>query len=156
MCPEVVNLRKTRILRVGKGPPLAPITETETGNEHLQVYTFQSDYCYYVKHKYVHKALQGVYSWFCFSSRFSLDRNVYSIRHFTDIYLHIYTLLPYNSSVNRPMWSLGQPAQNPTQVPDTNILIAWFIKLYKYTSHIKFTMHLISTNKYFHLPLPSF
>lgn len=35
MCPEVVNLRKTKTLRAGKGPSLAPITDTEIGNEDL-------------------------------------------------------------------------------------------------------------------------
>lgn len=35
MCPEVVNLRKTKTLKAGKGPPLAPILETEIGHEDL-------------------------------------------------------------------------------------------------------------------------
>lgn len=98
----------------------------------------------------------GVYSRLCFFSRFSLDRNVYSIRHLTDTYLCIYMLLPYNHSVTRPNLVNTLACTKPTQLPDTNILILWFIKLYKYTSHIKFTMHLISTNKYFHLPLLHF
>lgn len=45
---EVVNLRKTKSLRLGKGPPLVLITEAEVGTEYLPA-TFQGNYCYYTK-----------------------------------------------------------------------------------------------------------
>lgn len=51
------NLRKpeTEILRVGMRPPLVLITEAEVGTDLSS--TFQGSYCYYMKYKYIHKAL---------------------------------------------------------------------------------------------------
>lgn len=45
---EVVNLRKTKPLRLGKGPPLVLITEAEVVTEYLPA-TFQDNYCYHTK-----------------------------------------------------------------------------------------------------------
>lgn len=87
------NLRKpeTEILRVGKRPPLVFITEAEVGTDLPS--TFQGSYCYYMKYKYIHKALKESSLGYAVFSRSSSERNVYSIRHLTDIYLHyLYSL----------------------------------------------------------------
>lgn len=73
-------------------------------------------------------------------------------RHLTDIYI-IYT--PYNFCHQAKFGQYVSLHKTlPIYLPGMNILILWFIKLCKYISYIKFTMQLISTNKYF-LPATS-
>lgn len=52
---EVINLRKTKTLRLGKGPPLSVLTEAEAGTEDFSG-TFPGSCCYEMKQNYVHKA----------------------------------------------------------------------------------------------------
>lgn len=85
---EVVSLRitTTKALRAGKEPPLLLTTEAEGGSEDRPG-ALQGSSCYSMKYKYVQKALQGSSLGFAVSSRSSFQRNVYNIRHSTDIYL---------------------------------------------------------------------
>lgn len=87
------KLRKpeTETLRVGKRPPLVLITEAEVGTDLPS--TFQDSYCYYMKYKYIQKALEESSLGYAVFSGSSFERNVHSIRHLTDIYLHyLYSL----------------------------------------------------------------
>lgn len=103
MCLEVVYLRKTKTtFGVGKGPALALTAEAEAGTEDLPASSTVATATIWSNSMSIKLSGGEAHSWLCFSSRVSFDRNVYSIRHLTDIYLCTYTLLPYNSSVTRP------------------------------------------------------
>lgn len=144
---EVGNLRKPRpeTVRVGKRPPL----DSHYWDRGWHSVPFEVATATIWSINSSIKLFRGSSLGFAVFSMSLFERNVYSIRHLTDIYLHYLYITPYNSSVTRPKLVKTQPIC----LEWIYVLILWFIKLYKYTSYIKFTMNLISTNKYFHLPL---